>query len=321
MRLFLLLSILISTVYASETNTGYFLRLNPSARSMAVGEAGVALENGPLAVYWNPANLKQPKSYEVAIMHANYFISDVNYDFASVSLPYDEATLAFGFSRLAVDDIADSRNALINEGVDWRLDYSKIKYFSTADYVFYASYASQLTDEIRIGFSGKFVYRDFSSESGQGIGFDAGITWEPYQQLKVAAIAQDVTTTPIFYSTDKSEYTLPKLRVGVTYPFYFESIDLTVQPVLQTDMVLEKIPGSLVRTNGFSLDMPSGLELRYSDRFALRGGIDSNQQPTFGAGLRLGGLTLDYAFSPDTQNNLGNINIISAHFDIDRIFN
>jgi hypothetical protein len=72
-------------------------------------------------------------------------------------------------------------------------------------------------------------------------------------------------------------------------------------------MVLEKIPGSLVRTNGFSLDMPSGLELRYSDRFALRGGIDSNQQPTFGAGLRLGGLTLDYAFSPAYSDNLGNI--------------
>jgi hypothetical protein len=185
MRLFLLLSILISTVYASETNTGYFLRLNPSARSMAVGEAGVALENGPLAVYWNPANLKQPKSYEVAIMHANYFISDVNYDFASVSLPYDEATLAFGFSRLAVDDIADSRNALINEGVDWRLDYSKIKYFSTADYVFYASYASQLTDEIRIGFPANLSIGISAAKVARALGFDAGITWEPYQQLKL----------------------------------------------------------------------------------------------------------------------------------------
>jgi hypothetical protein len=53
-----------------------FLRLGPDAKSLALGDAGVASSEGAYATYWNPAGLARPGVREVAFSH-HIWIADV----------------------------------------------------------------------------------------------------------------------------------------------------------------------------------------------------------------------------------------------------
>ena len=304
------LLILVSGLMAGESNTGYFMRFSTSARSSAMGRTGIAFIDDPAAVYWNPANLAGAGSKQLLLLHSQYFISDVNYDFASFILPDKGKTFGFAVARLAVDNIADTRQAkfITQGGDDWRLDYSKISYFSTADYVFYFSYAQDWNEKLKVGLTAKLLYRDFSSEVAFGIGFDAGATYALDDDFIISAVLQDITTSPIIYSTDKSEITIPRLRAGTIYHYRIKDMKLRISPTFQFDLAFDDLPGALANVGPMSLDIPAGLELAYDELFFARAGLDENIKPTFGAGFSLGGFTIDYAFSsyrlPENVPNL-----------------
>ena len=317
----LLIFVLFTELSGSESNTGYFMRFSTSARASAMGKTGIAFINDPSAVYWNPANMAGAKSMQLLLLHSQYFISDVNYDFISLLLPDKDRTFGFAVARLGVDNIADSRQAkfITQGGDDWRLDYSKISYFSTADYIFYLSYAQNWDDKLKIGLSAKLLYRDFSSESAFGIGFDAGATYSFSEDFFVSAVLQDITTSPIIYSTDKSEITIPRLRVGSMYHLRLPDFRARVSPTLQLDLAFDNLPGALTYVGPMSLDIPAGIELAYNELFFARAGLDENIKPTFGAGFSLSGFTIDYAFS-SYADELGNINVVSINIDFLQMF-
>ncbi|MEZ4689855.1 MAG: hypothetical protein R3A12_06600 [Ignavibacteria bacterium] len=48
-------------------------------------------------------------------MHESQFSNLLNYDYGSVVIPFGKVPIGFSMIRLGVDDIADTRNALIEE--------------------------------------------------------------------------------------------------------------------------------------------------------------------------------------------------------------
>jgi len=309
-----------NTMLAGDSFAGYFLRFSTSAKASAMGKAGIATIEDPSAIYWNPANLRQIDTKQLLLLHSQYFISDINYDFASFVYPGEDHTFGIGFSRLAVDNIVDSRKAqIITNNGDWYLDYSKLSYFSTADYAFYFSYARDWSEEFHYAITAKLIYRDFSSQSAYGIGFDAGVDYRPTENLILGGIIQDITTTPIFYSTDHSEYTLPRIRLGAAYNLLVESFDMRFTPTLQIDMYLEAVPDAMIENDYLSLESPFGLEIAYHERIFARVGLDENERMTLGAGLMLGGFSMDYAFT-SYADELGNINVIAVNIDFLKLF-
>jgi long-subunit fatty acid transport protein len=308
-----------SILSGQAANAAYFMRLSSSAKASAMGNAGIVQIDDAAAVHWNPANLMQMESQHLSLLHSQYFISDVNYDFASYVVPAKNHRLGIAFSRLGVDNIADTRNAqYIANGGDWRLDYSRINRFSTADYVAYFAYASNWSKSVDVGVTAKLIYRDFGDENGLGIGFDLGTSFRPTEALTLAAVVQDITTSPVFYSTNTSEYSLPRVRLGAGYSQALAELDIFIRPVLQLDIGFDGSAGALFNSGQMTFDLPVGMEIAYTDRFALRAGLDSNREATLGAGFRLGGLYLDYSYS-GYSNALGNIHVISLNANLERL--
>ncbi len=318
--IFPMLLLLFGSAYSGTSSAGAFLRFSTSARASALGKAGTAVIADPSAIYWNPANLNKVQSKQLFLLHSQYFISDINYDFGGFVYPMEDKALAFGFSRLGVDNIIDSRYAAVfTDNGDWYLDYSKLSYFSTADYIFYFSYASAWNSRIDYGVNAKLIYRNLGDENAFGIGFDMGINYKFSDNLRFGATLQDITTTPVFYSTDRSEYTLPRGSIAAAYDYKIPSLNLRVTPTAQFDIYFEALPEAPVETEHFSLETPLGLEVSFLERFSVRMGLDGRREPAFGAGISLGGFTVDYAFS-SSADNLGNINVISANIDLQRFF-
>lgn len=305
---------------------GEFLSLGVGGRALGMGGAAVALAQDATAGYWNPAGLTALAYPEITLMHDEQFGSLVNYDYGAVALPVaPRATLALSIIRLGVDDIPDTRNA----GVDIdgnvtydpdrfsRIDPQRVTYFSAADWAFLLSYARKESEEFSYGGTVKFIRRELGDDGATGVGFDVGASYRPMDGLILGANAQDVTTTFLSWDTGTNELISPTLKVGAAY--LLDALGGRFVPAVDLDFRFEnRREASLVHAGPLSADARAGLEYQIADLAAVRVGYTDVGQVTFGAGLRLPRLHVDYSFAKfDGIDQLGNTHRVSLLFTLE----
>ena len=158
---------------------GEFMAIGVGGRALGLGSAQVALASDATAGYWNPAALARLNFPELILMHDERFGSLVNYDYASLAIPFG-ADQSFGISlmRLGVDGIPDTRNALIDYSGSGildaanRIDPDRVTNFNSADWAVYLSYASRYTPDLLYGINIKIIRRTLAEFSATGVGFD-----------------------------------------------------------------------------------------------------------------------------------------------------
>ena len=317
---------------------GEFLSTGVGARPLGMGGAFVALADDGTAGYWNPAGLSSLKYSQIGVMHAERFGGEVNYDYASVSVPYHpKRTLSFSLIRLGIDNIPDTRDALLDYGLDGipgtnddgegngildplgeRLDLARIKYFSNADYAFFVSFATQRSNKFSYGGSIKLIRRAIGDNSAFGIGFDAAARWKAGRRLIVGANLMDATSTLVAWDTGRKELISPTLKMGIAYPIEFTASQLSITPVIDTDMRFEnRGDAAQVSFGRTSMDFHYGAEVNIYNKVYLRTGYDDLKRFTAGAGVYIYKVNLDYSFASfDDIDELGNTHRISLTLSI-----
>ena len=318
-----------------------FLAIGVGARALGMGKVQVSLADDATAGYWNPAGLTNQKhKYDGVLMHSELFSGVVKNDYAAFSMPVDDQS-AIGVSlvRLGVDNIADTR-ALINEYN--YIDYSKITYFSVADYAVLLSYARKIgnVEGLSMGVNGKFIYRTVGNfADAYGFGFDAGLQYRR-NGWQTGLMVRDITTTYNTWAINAEEYqrglgnanindpipknsteiTLPTIVLGVgrkfTLPKQFSAL---VAADLETTTDGQR--NTLVSSKVLNIDPRLGVELAFKDLVFLRGGAGNFQQIenfnceqqwrgqySVGAGVAFSGLRVDLALSRLAVEKLGSTN-------------
>jgi hypothetical protein len=317
-----------------------FLNIGVGARALGMGKVQVSLANDATAGYWNPAGLtNQTHKYDGVLMHSELFSGVVKNDYAAFSMPLDDkSALGVSVLRLGVDNIADTR-ALVNEY--GYVDYSKIEYFSVADYALLLSYARKLgTEGLSVGGSGKIIYRNIGKFAhGYGFGIDAGLQYNR-KGWNLALMARDITTTFNSWNINSAEYvkglnsntaiktdSIPKNSTEITLPRFVLGVgrrfDLPKQFSALVAVDLEATTdgqrNTLVSSKTVSVDPRLGVELGYKNLVFLRGGAGSFQQISsvvdksmqwkgqysLGAGVAVSGLRIDLALSRLAVEKLG----------------
>ncbi|MDB5236784.1 MAG: hypothetical protein JWR44_3777, partial [Hymenobacter sp.] len=184
-----------------------FLNLGVGARALGMGKVQVSLADDATAGYWNPAGLaNQTHKYDGVLMHSELFSGIVKNDYAAFSMPLDEkSAVGVSLMRLGVDNIADTRNIMNEYGY---IDYSKIEYFSVADYALLLSYARKIgqVEGLSVGANAKVIYRNIGKFArGYGFGIDAGVQYN-HKGWNLALMARDVTTTFTQWTINGDEY-------------------------------------------------------------------------------------------------------------------
>ena len=317
-----------------------FLSLGVGARALGMGKVQVSLATDATAGYWNPAGLvNQTHKYDGVLMHSELFSGIVKNDYAAFSMPLDEKS-AVGVSllRLGVDNIADTR-ALVNEY--GYVDYSKIEYFSVADYAMLLSYSRKLGPEgLSVGGSGKFIYRNIGKFAhGYGFGVDAGVQYN-HKGWNLGLMARDITTTFNAWSINADEYlkginstqanlgdAVPTNSTEITLPRFILGVGRRVQlpkefsalVAVDLEATTDGQRGTPISTKGVSVNPGAGLELGYKNLVFLRGGAGNYQQISsvvdqakhwkgqysLGAGVAFSGLRIDLALSRLAVEKLG----------------
>jgi len=326
----------------AQTNTpkysNEFMNLGAGARSLGMGKVQVSLATDATAGYWNPAALTNlTAKYDGVLMHSELFSGVVKNEYAAFAMPLDEkSVIGATLLRTGVDNIADTR-LLINQ-YDGSIDYSRITYFSVADYALLLSYARKLGPEgLSVGANAKLIYRNVGSyANAYGFGIDAGVQYN-HKGWRLGLMARDITTTFNAWSVDAdkfkasaaigdqipvnaTEITLPRLVLGAGYQFTLPA-QFTALVAADLEATTDGQRNTLISAKPVSVDPRVGLEVGYHNLVYLRGGVGNYQKITnfdqkqqwkgqysLGAGVAFSGLRVDLALSRLALDATSNVN-------------
>ncbi len=287
---------------------GEFLNLETSARVQALGGAGTVLQQDVSTMGYNPASLITLPGFQITLMHAWQFVEFVNFDFAALGYRLDDQrVIGVSVSRLGVENILDTRQAQVFYGDSWRLDWSRIARFSTADYVVTIALAQRSPRWGNVGGAIRMVYRDFGDVQAWGIGLDIGGQWQLNSRWQVAAVIRNVTTTIINWSNGTREFVAPQLRVGTAYQIPLQKLNSQLLPVVEltANTIKQTTRTDQGGLRNSLLALQGGLEWQYRQTLSLRAGMDDLGRFTAGVGLQIPHIRFDYAFLSFTDE-LGN---------------
>ena len=274
-----------ATKYAGEPFSMGF-----GARALGLGSSYVSVGGDASTVYWNPAGIVNLEGKNLLFMHGTYFDGAESQDFIAGTLPNvlgRGVPLGISLYLLSSSGIKATE---IQPG-DTVPDEGNIKVTDTLNY---RAYKLTLSSAKRmfggaVGITMKFLGEDLSVESAWGVGVDIGYLYRR-GPTGIGIVGKDITTTPLLWSSGKSESISPSLRVGASFntgSFLFTGDWLILTEGRKTEAPIELGP--------LSLEPHVGAEIMVTRGIGLRAGFD-NGDLTFGVGVKFRIWQIDYAF-------------------------
>jgi len=323
------------------------MNIGVDAAALGMSNTAVARTSDVNSGYWNPAGLMHLEDDQFSLMHANYFASIAQYDYAAYASSIDNQS-AWGISliRFGVDDIMNTTELIDDQGT---IDYNRISLFSTADYGFTFSYARKsLFKDFQYGINAKVIRRIIGEFANSwGFGFDAGLQYEK-SNWQFGLMLRDITTTYNIWNINEKAYqkiadatpgenqelpenteiTAPKAQLGLAKKFMFNR-DYSLLTAVNMNMRFTQT-NDIISSGSFNMDPALGLEFGYTDIVFLRAGIGNFQmvkqldyseeigfQPNIGLGFKYKGIQIDYALTDlGNQSTALYSNIFSVKVDL-----
>jgi len=326
-----LVAVFSGNLYAQGEATAEFLLIAPGARAGGIGEANVALANDAYATYWNPAGLGFLKGKEFSGMHVKWLpgfkLGDMFYDFASY-IQSIEGIGTFGISAI-----------YLTLGEQEHRDENN-NYLGTFDSFHTAiglSYGTQLSDNLAVGSTMKFIYMKLTNQmmvgaqstkgTGTSVGLDLGLLWTPGWLNRRSTLGVNVMNLGpkvTFVDADQADPIPSNFKAGFSYraletEFNKLALTMEINKLLVTrhkdgtsDSFYKAIFTSW--TDGglkYQIKRASiagGAEYWYSNLFSLRAGYfyeDSGKRrfATFGAGIRYSIYQFDFGYITAEQDH------------------
>ncbi len=257
-----------------------FLEIPVGARESALGGAGAALISGPTSVAYNPATTALRREITVALMHNRHF-GDTRSEFFAASLLPGRFVVTPHYIGTRTSDI------------EYRTEPTRdpISTFDATNSAVGATVATRFGEKLSAGATARYVYQKIRSDATDGATFDAGV----YGVTPVEGLTAGVALNHMGRLSNFAEErpSLPTtLRAGAAYT-----------------RDLGKAGSGLITLDGLGISEQSpqiraGLEWNAPRFLSLRAGFVEGldtQSASFGFGLALKQVRLDYAFIPFSE--------------------
>jgi hypothetical protein len=306
-----------------------FLKVMPSARAAALGEAFSVIASGAEAIHWNPAGIVGVTGHEFAATYVDWL-----FDSRQGSLSYATSLGNLGAVGIQIQYVdfglfeeTSNESPYIHDPDRPGMTGRTFRPFS---YLIGAAYSRALTDRFSLGLGVKYAHESLFDERSveamvrqgefatvntwaSGILFDAGIRYRTgYRSIEIGAAVQNFGTD-VTYAVES--YPVPMLfRVGI-------AADI----IGQDGLLISGRSDNRVRAafdifhpNDYAQQAHFGVEYLFHNTLALRGGYKffyDSDGLTLGAGLNLplGGtaFAVDYSYG-SMGNFMGNVQRFSV---------
>jgi hypothetical protein len=305
-----------------------FLKVMPSARATALGEAYAVWATGAEAIFWNPGGLAKLDNMEFSTTYINWL-----FDAQQGALAYAIAIRGFGALGVQVQYVdfgefeeTTNERPYISDPDRPGLTGRTFKPFS---YLVGISYASYLTDKFSVGIGMKYAHESLFDGGkvtamvrqgvfeevktwADGLLFDFGIRYNTgYRSIHIGSAVQNFGADVTYAKESNPVPLLFRFGIGAD--------------VIGPDGLL--YPGSednrlsaafdIFHPNDYAQQMHVGVEYEFAGSFALRGGYKFNydfEGLTLGGGIKhaLEGVRLSVDYSYGAMGTyLGNVQRIS----------
>ncbi|MFC1554630.1 tetratricopeptide repeat protein [candidate division KSB1 bacterium] len=176
------------------------------ARPLGMGGAFSAVANDANSIYWNPAGLVFLQRQEITSMLSDLYGLGLSNNYLGYVMPAgDNHAFGVDWMHLGMDD-----NELGYRQDNFNLAYSlKLPWLNAS----LGSKVKMLDMDITLDGT--------SYGKSNGFGFDFGLLVNPFNNLRLAFVGQDVGGTSVTYDNDITEEILPqKFRFGAAYNLY-----------------------------------------------------------------------------------------------------
>ena len=260
----------------SGTVSGQFLKITTSARAIGMGGAQVAVAEGVTSLGFNPAGILVVNNYGFGATYTSWF-ANIQHSFAGIvkNLPGIGA-VGVGVTVLTTDDMKET-TPQYPEGTG--------RVFRASDYAFSVGYARQVTDQFKVGLSGKVIRSYlYNTELGtSSFAFDIGTLYYIPQLRSHIGVA--ITNIGKDLKFINETYSIPTaLRFGVMVDVMKEANNQVVATM------------QITRLNDADEQYNVGTEYVFNNQFALRGGYKfayDQENVTFGFGVKLNAMGFD----------------------------
>lgn len=262
-----------------------FLKIGVGARSLGMGDAGVANADMGSAMYYNPALIADDEDASVTIMH-NEWIEEITTEFIGVSVPFKGWSLGIhmGLTSVGGIEVRDRPGESITDT-------------DTRNFAGGITAAVPVFQGLDVGVTAKYVFEKIHVDEAGGYAFDFGLAMQPFSDGDLSRLRLGVALANVGSMSELSAIstTLPMLlRYGASYHIPLFEINGSLRLAVEGLSLLED---DITHAN-------VGVEFEYFDTVFLRLGYQSgyeNKDITLGAGARYGILRFDYAYIPFTD--------------------
>ncbi len=310
-----------------------FLKVMPSARITAMGDASVAFIDGVDAVYWNPAGLTSIQNQEMTATYT-LWIFDTKQDAVAYGINLGEfGVLGAQFQMTDIGTIQETKASFtkfdaagnFNPGLTGNT-------FTPLSVLVGVSYASKLTDHFSTGLSLKYATETL---------WDGGTADAPLENKAGAVVEKYNSTAKVFLFDFGMRYNTGyrSVQIGASVQNFGSQVKFAVEDYPAPLQFRLGICGNLMgkdalfindeqsrltlsyeilQPNDYDQQMHFGVEYGFMDLFCLRTGYKynyDNEGVTFGGGIKteVPGLFLNVDYSYGSMGTyLGNVHRISV---------
>jgi hypothetical protein len=269
--------ILASTAFCAPID----LQVGPRPQGMG---AFVAVCDDANALYWNPAGLVQLRSVQTIFVHTRPFqIDDLSLEFVGFCQPLGVR------GGVGVSWLRCSANLYEGEDFNSSKMVENIYTFSSAF----------MLERVPLSIGANIKRIDIRSRLGgaAGFGFDIGLLWRG-ERICAGAMLRNIGTDI------KNEPVPTIIRSGIALMLWEGRVRVCADILMKKQVNNEEKDKRVV----------IGLEQLIGKNLAIRAGIDNKKNVSFGAGFKIKGCQIDYAFCNNHGYDLGHTNWYSIIF-------
>lgn len=277
----------------SGTTIGQFLKIEPSSRIVAIGNAGASLYGEISSIFYNPASLGRLQTNDVQFTY-NKWIADITYNY-----------MAAGINVAGIGTFALVGTMLNSGEMDVRTVEQPLgtgERFSVKNFALGLGYGLMLTDRVSVGMQINYISEMIWHSSLTTVGLNFGVQYQLMDKgLTLGASVSNFGARASYdgrdlwlnYDIDPKKYgdndqlpaefrtdafPLPTIfRAGLSYKFNFEN-DYSIL-----------IAADAIHQNDNDQSVSVGTEISFLEYFTVRAGYRNLFLPNLEGGLVLGG--------------------------------
>ena len=255
-----------------------FLTIGVGAKAAGMSSAYTAMSEGADAVYWNPAGLTAVEGSEIMLSHFDWY-QDLSLEHGAYAKKLNSKTV-FASSITYLNYGTIKRYGINGEPL--------ANDISVYDWAGSVSLGLQVSENLSVGFTAKYVNQKIDDISGSALVGDIGFKYivEDY------AIAGFLGNYGSQMKFDESEEKLPRTaRLGISFYPFSQRIATSIEAE-------KKMEGNII--------LHHGIEYNLNEQYFLRSGYNYymgesdrgfGENLSFGAGVNFESATIDYAFT------------------------